>query len=102
MDFERIFKKRIIFYLHPPHHSVQEAQDEPFEHVHWSAENKENLSINYPDEDVILEIGTYLKYGFCKKLLLSECNSDQLPTSFHFVITFGWVQQQGNSKPTQK
>ena len=21
---------------------------------------------------------------------------------FHFVITFGWVQQQSNSKPTQK
>ena len=21
---------------------------------------------------------------------------------FHFVITFGWMQQQSNSKPTQK
>ena len=44
----------------------------------------------------------YLKCGFCKKLPLYECNSDQLPTFFHFVITFGWVQQQSNSKPTQK
>ena len=32
-----------------------------------------------------------LKCGFCKKLLLHECNSDQLPTFFHSVITFGWV-----------
>ena len=45
---------------------------------------------------------TLLKCGFCKKLLLYEFNSDQLPTFFHFVITFGWVQQQSNSKPTQK
>ena len=37
-----------------------------------------------------------LKCGFCKKLLLYECNSDQLPTFF----IFGWVQQQSNSKAT--
>ena len=43
-----------------------------------------------------------LKCGFCKKLLLYECNSDQLPTFFHFVITFVLVQQQSNSKPTKK
>ena len=26
----------------------------------------------------------------------------QVAHFFHFVITFGWVQQQSNSKPTQK
>ena len=46
--------------------------------------------------------GWSLKCGFCKNLLLYECNSDQLSTFFHCVITFGLVQQQSNSKPTRK
>ena len=37
----------------------------------------------------------FLKCGFCKKLLLYECNSAHF---FHFVIMFGWGQQQSNSK----
>ena len=41
-----------------------------------------------------------LKCGICKKLLIYKCNSDQF--FFHFVITFGWVQQQSNGKPTKK
>ena len=43
-----------------------------------------------------------LKCGFCKKLLLYECNSDQLPTFFSFCHHF-WVgatakQQQTHPK----
>ena len=36
------------------------------------------------------EIDKYLKCGFCKKLLLYECNSDQLLTFFSFCHHF-WV-----------
>ena len=32
-----------------------------------------------------LKINGLLKYGFCKKLLLSECNSDQLNISWPFL-----------------
>ena len=39
---------------------------------------------------------TLLKCGFCKKLLLYECNSHQLPTLFHFVITLGGCKAQAN------
>ena len=39
-----------------------------------------------------------LKCGFCKNLLLYECNSDQLPTFFLFFIPFRWVQQQTHQK----
>ena len=40
-----------------------------------------------------------LKYGFCKKLLLSEWNSGQLNI---FVITFGWVCCCTHPKVTKK
>jgi hypothetical protein len=46
-----------------------------------------------------IDVQDELKCGLCKNLLLYECNPDQLPTFFQFVITFGWVQQQSNSKP---
>ena len=48
------------------------------------------------------EFYNHLKCGFCKKLLLYECNSDQLPTFFHSVITFGWVCCCFAVAPTQK
>ena len=47
-------------------------------------------------------LGGQVKCGFCKKLLLYECNSDQLPTFFHSVITFGWVCCCFAVAPTQK
>ena len=37
-----------------------------------------------------------LKYGFCKKLLLYECNSDQLPISF-IKIRFSCNQKIGET-----
>ena len=41
-----------------------------------------------------------LKCGFCKKLLLYECNSEQLPTFFHFVITFmGGCNSKATANP---
>ena len=46
-----------------------------------------------------------LKYGFYKYIVyfFSEWTSEQFNISLNiFVITFGWVQQQSNSKPTQK
>ena len=43
-----------------------------------------------------------LKCGFCKKLLIYECNSDQFPTFFHSVINFGWVCCYFAVAPTQK
>ena len=40
-----------------------------------------------------------LKCGFCKKLHLYECNSDQLPTFFSFCHHF-WVGATANQQQT--
>ena len=47
-----------------------------------------------------ISIKIELKYGFCKKLLLSECNSDQLNISWPFLLSLlGGCNSKAKANP---
>ena len=49
---------------------------------------------------IISDTEYILKYGFCKKLLLSECNSDQLNISWPFLSSLlGGFNSKATANP---
>ena len=55
---------------------------------------KQGIGSGFDDKSVF-----YLKCGFCKKLLLYECNSDQLPTFLILSSLLGGCNSKATANP---